>query len=93
MQKIVVPPLLFMVGIGIYALIYNGVTVLMAGMAKVSEPLPLTSTQIIFGAIFLIGFFIMKLGVYKKFPWVYVKLMNLSQPNKKSVLMYKSKSI
>ncbi|GAB3011156.1 NADH dehydrogenase [Cyclobacterium sediminis] len=92
-QKIIVPPMLFIAGIGLYALMYNGVSMLMANMPKISEPLPLTSVQIIFGAIFLIGFFIMKLGVYKKFPWVYVKLMNLSQPNKKSVLMYKSKSI
>ncbi|WP_339903334.1 proton-conducting transporter membrane subunit [uncultured Cyclobacterium sp.] len=92
-QKIIVPPMLFIAGIGLYALMYNGVSMLMANMPKISEPLPLTSVQIIFGAIFLIGFFIMKLGVYKKFPWVYVKLMNLSQPNKKSILMYKSKSI
>ncbi|WP_339926391.1 proton-conducting transporter membrane subunit [uncultured Cyclobacterium sp.] len=93
MQKIVVPPLLFIAGIGIYALMYNGVSILMAGMPMVAQPLPLTSVQIIFGAIFLIGFFIMKLGVYKKIPWLYVKLMNLSQPYKKSILMYKSKSI
>jgi NAD(P)H-quinone oxidoreductase subunit 5 len=89
----VVPPLLFIAGIGIYALMYNGITVLMADMPMVARPLPLTSVQVIFGVIFLIGFFIMKLGVYKKIPWLYVKLMNLSQPNKKSVLMYKSKSI
>ncbi len=93
LQKIVVPPLLFIAGIGIYALMYNGITVLMADMPMVARPLPLTSVQVIFGVIFLIGFFIMKLGVYKKIPWLYVKLMNLSQPNKKSVLMYKSKSI
>ncbi|MGK0414795.1 MAG: NAD(P)H-quinone oxidoreductase subunit 5 [Polaribacter sp.] len=37
------------------------------------------------------GFFVMKLRVYKKIPWLYVKLMNLSQPFNKSVLMFKSK--
>jgi NAD(P)H-quinone oxidoreductase subunit 5 len=88
-----VPLLLFVAGIGIYALMYNGVTVLMADMPMIAQPLPLDWVQIIFGIIFLIGFFIMKLGVYKKIPWLYVKLMNISQPYKKSVLMYKSKSI
>jgi NAD(P)H-quinone oxidoreductase subunit 5 len=93
LQKIIVPPTLFIAGIGIYALMYNGVTVLMADMPMIAQSIPLTSAQVIFGLIFLIGFFIMKLGVYKKIPWLYVKLMNISQPYKKSVLMYKSKSI
>lgn len=92
-QKLIVPPVLFVSGIGIYALMYTGVTVLMADMPMIAQPLPLSWPQIIFGIIFLVGFFIMKLGVYKKIPWLYVKLMNISQPYKKSVLMYKSKSI
>ncbi|MGB3152097.1 MAG: proton-conducting transporter membrane subunit [Maribacter sp.] len=92
-QKTFVPPVLFIAGIGIYALLYNAVTVLMSSMPMIAQPMPLSWTQIIFGIIFLLGFFIMKLGVYKKLPWLYVKLMNLSQPHKKSVLMYKSKSI
>jgi NAD(P)H-quinone oxidoreductase subunit 5 len=92
-QKIVVPSLLFVAGIGLYALMYNGVTILMADMPMTNQPMPLSWVQIIFGFIFLIGFFIMKLGTYKNIPWLYVKLMNLSQPNRKSVLMYKSKSI
>lgn len=93
LQKIVIPPIVFITGIGIYALFYNGVTLAMASMPMIAQPIPLSWTQIIFGIIFLLGFFIMKLGVYKKLPWLYVKLMNLSQPYTKSVLMYKSKSI
>ena len=92
-QKIIVPPILFIIGIGIYAIMYNGVTLLMANMPMIAQPLPLSWPQVIFGIIFLVGFFIMKLGVYQKIPWLYVKLMNISQPYKKSVLMYKSKSI
>jgi NAD(P)H-quinone oxidoreductase subunit 5 len=92
-QKIIVPPILFIAGIGIYALMYNGTTVLMSEMPMIAQPMPLTWVQIIFGITFLLGFFIMKLGIYKKLPWLYVKLMNISQPYKKSVLMYKPKSI
>jgi NAD(P)H-quinone oxidoreductase subunit 5 len=90
-QKIIVPPILFITGIGVYALMFNGVTTLMSDLPMVAQATPLSWVQIIFGIIFLLGFFIMKLGVYKKLPWLYVKLMNLSQPYKKSVLMYKSK--
>jgi NAD(P)H-quinone oxidoreductase subunit 5 len=93
LQKIILPPILFITGIGLYALMYNGVTILMSDMPMIAEPTVLTSAQVIFGLIFLIGFFIMKLGVYKKIPWLYVKLLNISQPYKKSVLLYKSKSI
>jgi NAD(P)H-quinone oxidoreductase subunit 5 len=93
LQKIIILPIIFISGIGFYALMYNGVTILMSDMPMVAEPLPLSWVQVIFGIIFLLGFFIMKLGVYKNIPWLYVKLMNISQPYKKSVLMYKSKSI
>jgi NAD(P)H-quinone oxidoreductase subunit 5 len=92
-QKIIIPPILFIAGIGVYALMYNGVTVLMSDMPMIAQAIPLTWVQIIFGIIFFLGFFIMKLGVYKKLPWLYVKLMNISQPHKKTVLMYKSTSI
>ena len=91
-QKLLVPPVLFLLGIGAYGLMYNVVTVLMGSMPNTSEALPLSTLQIVFGVVFLIGFFIMKLGVYKQIPWLYVKLMNVSQPYKKTVLMYKSNS-
>lgn len=91
-QKIFLPFILFIVGIGFYALMYNGVTLLMGDMPMVAVPLPLSTIQIVFGVIFLIGFFIMKLGIYQNIPWLYVKLMNISQPYKKSILLYKSKS-
>ena len=65
---------LFTTGIGIYALMYNGVTVLMSDMPMIAQPMPLSWVQIIFGIIFLIGFFIMKLGVLQKIPWLYVQV-------------------
>ena len=90
MQKVVLPPVLFISGIGLYALLYNGVSVLMADMPMVAKPMPLSAVEITFGILFLIGFFIMKLGIYRQVPWLYVKLLNLSQPFKRSILTYKS---
>ena len=90
-QKVVVPPVLFLTGIGLYALAYNGVTFLMQDLPMIDEPLALSWPQIIFGIIFLVGFFAMKLGLYNKLPWLYVKLLNLSQSHHKSILLFKSK--
>ncbi len=91
-QKLVLPPFLFLLGIGAYGLMYNFVTAIMSDMPMVSGATPLSVLQIVFGIIFLIGFFIMKLGFYRQIPWLYVKLMNTSQPYKKTVSMYKSNS-
>lgn len=91
-QKFVFPPVLFLLGIGTYGLMYNIVTAIMVDMPNVAQATPLSAVQIGFGIVFLLGFFVMKLGVYRKIPWLYVKLMNDSQPYKKTVLMYKSNS-
>lgn len=90
-QKILLPPLLFISGIGAYSLFYNGVTTLMSDLPLVAAPTPLSPAQVVFGIVFLIGFFLMKLGFYRKIPWLYVKLLNLSQPKNRTILMYKSK--
>lgn len=90
-QKTFLPPVLFISGIISYGLMYNGVTILMRDMPMAVTPMPISVIEIVFGTIFLVGFFIMKLGVYRKYPWLYVKLLNISQPYEKTVLMYKSK--
>ena len=92
-QKIFLPILLFFSGILSYALVYNGVTKVMEGMPNVEVPSSLSFVEILFGIVFLIGFFIMKLGVYKKLPFIYVILLNLSQPTKKTVLFFNKKTI
>lgn len=92
LQKFILPSVLFISGIGTYALFYNGVTILMADLPMVAVPLPLSIVHVVFGMVFLTGFFIMKLGIYRKLPWLYVKLLNLSQPYKKSILLYKNNS-
>ncbi len=89
-QKILIPIGLFVTGIVLYALLYNGVTITMAALPMIEQPQSLSVIQIIFGLVFLVGFFIMKLGVYRKVPWLYVKLLNISQPNSQTILKYKT---
>ncbi|MEN8885976.1 MAG: proton-conducting transporter membrane subunit [Winogradskyella sp.] len=90
-QKLVVTPIMIVAGIGVYALVFNGVTLLMADMPLSNMPIALTPVHIVFGLIFLIGFYIMLFGIYRKIPWLYVKLMNISQPLSKSIVSFKTK--
>ena len=90
-QKLFITPLLIIVGIGIYALVFNGVTILMFDVPLANTPIALTPVHIIFGVVFLIGFHIMLSGIYRKVPWLYVKLMNISQPLSKSIISFKTK--
>lgn len=92
LKKLVITPVVFFISIGLYALLYNGSTVFMAGLPMIDNPEPLSVLQIAFGVIFLAGFFIMKLGIYERIPWLYVRLVNDSQPYKKTVLRYKKSS-
>lgn len=92
-QKIALPSILFFVGIGIYSLVYNGVTKLMGDMPQVEVPVSISILQILMGIVFLVSFFVMKLGTYRKMPWLYVKLLNVSQPFNKTILMFKNQSL
>jgi len=92
LKKAIVGPVIFFISIGLYALMYNASTQFMKDIPMIDHPEPLSVLQIVFGIIFLIGFFIMKLGIYENFPWLYVKLVNDSQPYKKTVLRYKKSS-
>jgi hypothetical protein len=52
-------------------------------MPMVVVPLSLSAIEIAFGMLFLAGFFIMKLGIYRNYPWLYAKLLNISTLTKK----------
>lgn len=88
-EKMGVSTILFIAGISVYALLFNGITILMSEMPMVQISQQINLLHIVFGIIFLIGFFIMKLGVHRKLPWLYVYLLNLSQPYKKTIHYYK----
>jgi NAD(P)H-quinone oxidoreductase subunit 5 len=90
LHRTVLPVILYLAGITVYALAYNGVTVFMEGTPLAVAPQDLTPAQIVFGVVFLIGFFLMKLGYYRNHPWIYVKLLNTTQPFKNTVLRFKN---
>ena len=73
-----------------YSAFYNGVSFIINETDFVVRPHQLSIYEIGFGIVFLMGFFFMKLGIYKNSPWLYVKFLNLTQPNKNTVLKFKS---
>jgi NAD(P)H-quinone oxidoreductase subunit 5 len=85
LQRILIPPALFTVGIGMYASIFNGVSLFLADMPKIQEIQTLSLLHLIFAILLILGFFIMKLGVYNRYPRLYVALLNLTQPTKKTI--------
>lgn len=88
-KKAVVGPIVFLVSIALYAFVYNGSTQFLKDIPMIDHPESLSVLQIVFGVIFLLGFFVMKLGIYEGFPWLYVRLVNDSQPFRKTILRYK----
>lgn len=90
-KKLIITPILIIAGVGVYALVFNGVTLLMSDMPMANVAIALTPVHIIFGIVFLVAFHIMLSGMYRKIPWLYVKLMNVSQPLNTSVVSFKNK--
>ncbi|TBN02434.1 pesticidal protein Cry28Aa [Hyunsoonleella flava] len=90
-KKLIITPILIIAGVGVYALVFNGITQLMYDVPMANVPTALTPVHIIFGIVFLVAFHIMLSGMYRKIPWLYVKLMNVSQPLNKSVVSFKTK--
>lgn len=90
-KQLILGPLLIIIGIVIYALIFEGITIIMSDMPMVNVALPLHPTHIILGVIFLLAFYVMLTGLYRKNTWLYLKLLNSSQPHNTSILSFKSK--
>jgi NAD(P)H-quinone oxidoreductase subunit 5 len=89
-QRLLASLALFIAGIVMYSVFYNGVSIIINETDFVVRPHQLSIYEIGFGIVFLVGFFFMKLGIYRNSPWLYVKFLNLTQPNKNTILKFKS---
>lgn len=90
-KQLIVGPLVIILGIAAYAFIFNGVTTLISDMPMINTAVPLEPIHLIFGLVFLIAFYVMLSGMYRKNAWLYVKLLNNSQPYSKTILSFKNK--
>ena len=73
-------PLTFFPLIVIYALVFNGVRGVIGGLPGVDHPAALSPVHYIIGSVFVTGYAVIELGWHQNLAWLYVKLINLSQP-------------
>lgn len=84
--RLIALPLVIIPALLIYAVIYNGITYLLAGIPMIEMATPITWAQIIVGTLYLISFIIIELKLHHKFGRLYVLLLNISQPKSKTIL-------
>lgn len=84
--RIVVLPLLIIPALLVYAVIYNGITTLLAGIPMVEMATPVTWAQIVIGTLYLVSFVIIELNLHHKFDRLYVYLLTISQPKSNTIL-------
>ena len=88
-QRMIFLPLFIVPAIALYAFVYNAITILMAPLPLADAPVGLTFWHVATGLIFICAYIFMESGAFRKFPRIYVWLLNITQPHKKTVLTSK----
>ncbi len=86
LTRIVALPLTIVPALLVYAVIYNVITLLLAGIPMVEMATPITWAQIVIGTLYLVSFVIIELKIHHKFRRLYVFLLTISQPKSKTIL-------
>jgi NAD(P)H-quinone oxidoreductase subunit 5 len=84
--RVVAIPLLVIPALTVYALFYGGVAHMTSALPMAEQATPLTAIHGAVAGIYLLTFLVIETGWYQKFPWLYVRLLNISQPNPKTIL-------
>ena len=79
-------PAVFLPAITVYALAYEAVSGLLAGLPVVSAPTELSALHALVGLVFLAAYVAIEAGAYRRSRRLYVALLNASQPAPESVL-------
>ena len=79
-------PLVFLPAVVLYALVYRGVTALLADLPIVTAPAALGPVHLLVTAAFLVAYLAVETGVYRRSPRLYVALLNLGQPASNTLL-------
>jgi NAD(P)H-quinone oxidoreductase subunit 5 len=79
-------PLVFLPAISVYALVYSAITGLLAGLPVVSAPAELGALHVAVAAVFLAAYVATETGLHRRSRWLYVTLLNASQPAPQTVL-------
>ena len=79
-------PLVFFPAIGVYAVVYEGVSELLSGLAVVTAPAELTLLHGIVAAVFIGVYVAVETGIHERSTRLYVTLLNAGQPSPETVL-------
>jgi len=79
-------PLVFFPAIGVYAVVYEGVSEFLSGLAVVTAPTELTLLHGIVAAVFVGIYVAIETGVHEHSTRLYVTLLNAGQPSPDTVL-------
>jgi NAD(P)H-quinone oxidoreductase subunit 5 len=73
-------PLVLLPSIAVYALVYNAVSGLLAGLPAVTTPAALTAGHALIAAGFLVAYLAIETGSYRRSDRLYVALVNATRP-------------
>jgi len=79
-------PLVFLPAITVYALVYEAISGVMAGLPVVEAPTELTALHVGVAVVFLAVYVAMAAGVHERSKRLYVALLNASQPASSTLL-------
>jgi NAD(P)H-quinone oxidoreductase subunit 5 len=72
--------------LALYAIVYNGVATLTAGLPMQAAPAELSIVHVIVGGLFMLAYVAVERGWHQASPRLYVTLLNMSQPHPSTVL-------
>ncbi|GAB6880337.1 NADH dehydrogenase [Halorubrum gandharaense] len=84
--RLVCIPAIVLTAISAYALLFNAVSTMLAGVPMTSTPTDLTPLHALVAGLFVAAYVVMELGWHRSSERLYVTLLNLSQPAPSTVL-------
>ncbi|WP_225333317.1 proton-conducting transporter transmembrane domain-containing protein [Halomicrobium urmianum] len=87
--RLAATPLLVLTAIGVYGLLFEAISTVMADVPMYSSPTELTAVHGAVAALFVAGYAVTDLGWHRSSRRLYVTLLNLSQPDSDTVLTRK----
>ncbi|MFC5368815.1 proton-conducting transporter membrane subunit [Salinirubrum litoreum] len=79
-------PLVFLPAIAVYALVYEAVLTLLAGLPVVSAPVDLSPVHVLVAVAFLVVYVAIETGLHERSTRLYVALVNASRPSPRTLL-------
>ncbi|MDZ7720407.1 MAG: proton-conducting transporter membrane subunit [Balneolaceae bacterium] len=86
LSRLIALPIIIIPALLTYAVVFNGISVLMQQVPMAEVPLPITWDQLTVGGLYLATFLAIELKWYKKSRRLYVYLLNISQPKSNTIL-------